>query len=139
MTRTEAAQRKLARKIRVEAEHRGWHHGEIRPLDIREGDTVEVIAGKEKGKRGVVDHTIPDKQRIVVRGVNMSKRHKRATSQVMQGGIVDFNAPFAYSNVMLVCSRCDKKTRIKHQILADGQKHIVCMHCGEKHERVSEV
>ncbi|HZB97545.1 MAG TPA: 50S ribosomal protein L24 [Candidatus Sulfotelmatobacter sp.] len=124
------------RRARTAARHEGWSKGKVRPLDIRAGDTVVVIAGKDKGKRGVVDRTIPVEQRIVVRGVNLLKRHTKAgVKGNMQGGIVDFDAPVAYSNVMLVCPNCDKPTRIGHQRLEDGTPAIVCRKCGELYER----
>jgi len=116
--------------------HEGWAHGELRPLDIRSGDTVVVIAGKDKGKRGRVERTIPEEQRIVVAGVNVLKRHTKAGVRGnMQGGIVDFNGPIAYSNVMLVCNRCEKPTRISKQRLDDGTHIMVCKNCGERYER----
>ena len=103
---------------------------------IKKDDTVYVISGKDKGKRGKVERTIPEEQRIVVTGVNILKRHTKAGVRGnIQGGIVDFNAPIAYSNVMLVCNRCDKPTRIAKQILDDGSVHIVCKVCGERYER----
>src|SRR5579864_4894166 len=127
---------KTERKRRIALEHEGWARGGVRPLDIRQGDTVEVIAGKDKGKRGVVLRALADQQRIAVRGVNILKRHTRAGVQGnIQGGIVDFDGPIAYSNVMLVCNRCDKPTRIAKQKLDDGSVHIVCKQCGERYER----
>jgi large subunit ribosomal protein L24 len=121
---------------RVELRHRGWASGRERPLDIRTGDTVLVLAGKDEGKRGVVERTIPEQQRIVVRGVNVLKRHSRAGVRGnMQGGIIDFNAPIAYSNVMLVCNRCDRPTRIGKVEQPDGTYAITCRKCGERYER----
>jgi large subunit ribosomal protein L24 len=121
---------------KVALQHEGWAHGELRPLDIRSGDTVVVIAGKDKGKRGRVERTIPEEQRIVVAGVNVLKRHTKAGVRGnMQGGIVDFNGPIAYSNVMLVCNRCEKPTRISKQRLDDGTHIMVCKNCGERYER----
>ena len=115
-------------------------------LDIRAGDTVAVISGKDRGKRGVVDRTLPGSGKIVVRGVNLHKKHTRAgqqktrsgsTTSVMQGGIVDFEAPLSYSNVMLVCAGCDRPTRIRHTDLPDGHRGRVCVHCGEVNEHVT--
>ena len=121
---------------RVALEHEGWARGEVRQLDIRSGDTVVVLAGKDKGKRGKVERTIPEEQRVVVAGVNVLKRHTKAgVRQNIQGGIVDFNAPIAYSNVMLICNRCDKPTRISKQVLQDGTVSIICKACGERYER----
>ena len=82
--------RRLQRRIKMERVHHGWAHGRVRPLDIRAGDTVVVIAGKDRGKRGVVERTVPEEHRIVVRGVNILKRHTRAgVKGNVQGGIVD--------------------------------------------------
>jgi len=115
-------------------------------LDIRAGDTVLVIAGRDRGKRGEVDRTLPDAGKIVVKGINMRKKHTRsgsartrsgATSQVIQGGIVDFEAPLSYSNVMLVCPSCDKPTRIRHTVLPDGERGRMCVNCGEVTEQVT--
>ena len=123
-------------RLRVALKHRGWAQGSPRPLDIRAGDTVVVIAGRDRGKRGVVERTLVETQRIVVRGVNTLKRHTRAGVRGnVQGGIVDFNAPIAYSNVMLVCNRCDQPTRVLHQVVDDGSRVIVCRKCGERYER----
>jgi large subunit ribosomal protein L24 len=117
-----------------------------RYLDIHRGDTVVVIAGKDRGKRGVVDRTLPATRKIVVKGVNLHKRHVRAgatrntsgaTSGAMQGGIVDFEAPLDYSNVMLVCPSCDRPTRVRHKVLPDGERGRVCAHCGEVSEQVT--
>jgi large subunit ribosomal protein L24 len=117
-------------------QHEGWAHGHVRPLDIRQGDSVEVIAGKDKGKRGVVERLLPEQQRVAVRGVNLLKRHtKSGVKGNIQGGIVDFDGPVAYSNVMLVCNRCDKTTRIAHGVNELGRRVIVCKKCGENYER----
>jgi len=97
---------------------------------------VEVIAGKDRGKRGTVVRTIPVTQRIVVEGINRLKRHtKSGVAGNIQGGIIDFNAPIAYGNVMLVCNRCDKPTRISRVAQPDGTLPIVCKQCGEIYVR----
>ena len=132
------ARRTPEQRRRTNLRRQGWAHGEARPLDIRTGDTVVILAGKEKDKRGVVERTLPDEQRIVVRGVNILKRHTRAGVRGnMQGGVIDFNAPIAYSNVMLVCNRCDKPTRIARTLQADGTYAMVCKKCGEIYERTA--
>jgi large subunit ribosomal protein L24 len=112
-------------------------------LDIHKDDTVQVISGKDRGKRGVVVRTVPLQGKIVVKGINLLKRHQRANTQkggtkVIQGGIVDFESPLSYSNVMLVCNKCDKPTRIRKTVLPNGKKAIVCVNCGEIYERVRE-
>src|ERR1700682_5913505 len=88
-------------------------------LDIHRDDTVQVMSGKDRGKRGVVVRTVPQPGKML-----------------RQGGIVDFESPLDYSNVMLVCNKCDKPTRIRKTLLPNGQKAIVCVNCGEIYERV---
>ncbi len=116
----------------------------LRHPDLAAGDTVIVVAGRDRGKRGEVLRTLPGEGRIVVRGVNVLKRHTKAGRRVagnvvQQGGIVDFEAPLNYSNVMLVCPSCDRPTRIRHTVLENGSKALVCVHCGEPYERVRRV
>ena len=114
---------------------------ELRRLDLAPGDPVVVVAGKDKGKHGEVLRTLPREGKIVVRGVNVLKKHSKAGrsaggNRAIQGGIVDFEAPLAYSNVMLVCPSCGRPTRVKHTILESGARALVCRHCGEPYERV---
>src|SRR5579884_3851459 len=125
---------KAERRRLVRLRHEGWARGRLRPLDIRQGDTAEVISGKDRGKRGVVARVLAEELRIAVRGVNLLKRHTRAgVAGNIQGGIVDFDGPIAYSNIMLVCNRCDKRTRIGKVVDDDGTRHIVCRKCGERY------
>ena len=110
-------------------------------LDLAPGDNVVVVAGKDRGKQGEVLRTLPRENKIVVKGVNILKRHTKAGRSVggnraIQGGIVDFEAPLSYSNVMLVCPSCSRPTRIKHIVLENGQKALRCRHCDEPYERV---
>ena len=110
-------------------------------LDLAPGDTVVVIAGKDKGKQGEVLRTLPEQSRIVVKGVNILKRHVKANqskggTKAIQGGIVDYEAPLSYSNVQLVCPSCGKPTRVKHTVLESGARAIECRVCGEPYERV---
>lgn len=100
-------------------------------IRIRKNDTVLVIAGKDKGKRGTVTRVIPREGRVVVEGVNIVKRHMRAQSGVRQAGIIERAAPLDISNVVLVCNKCDAPTRVKRAILEDGRKVRVCQKCRE--------
>lgn len=100
-------------------------------VHVRKGDTVLVITGKYAGKKGKVQEVQPDKSRVVVEGVNIIKRHTRPNQKLMQGGILEREAPIHSSNVMLVCSKCDKPTRIAKKFLEDGKKVRVCKKCGE--------
>ncbi len=98
---------------------------------IRKNDTVVVIAGREKGKRGKVLFVLPARQRVIVEHVNMIKRHQRPTQKLRQGGIIEREAPLHVSNVMVVCGKCDRPTRVGVQVLADGRRARVCRHCRE--------
>jgi len=127
--------------------------------EIRKGDTVIVLSGKDAGKRGVVDRVIrqaPATGRstfrrtsgrggvsVVIEGLNVAKRHTKPrprTGQtdrmpkVQQGGILDLPQPLPVGKVMLVCSRCDRPTRIGHTTLENGKRVRVCGHCGEPQE-----
>ncbi|MBI3636303.1 MAG: 50S ribosomal protein L24 [Candidatus Rokubacteria bacterium] len=100
-------------------------------VHVRRGDTVAVIAGKERGKRGKVLRILTDKGRVVIEKVNMVKKHQRPTQKVRQGGIIEREGALALSNVLLVCGRCDKPARTGIKVLADGRKQRVCKRCGE--------
>lgn len=100
---------------------------------IKRGDTIEVIAGKDKGFRGEVLTVMPRRDRVVVSGVNMAKRHQRAQqrgNQQIQAQIIEFEAPLHLSNVMLVCPSCDQKSRVGYLRRDDGWKTRVCKKCG---------
>ena len=98
---------------------------------IRRGDTVAVMAGKERGKRGKVLRVLRDTGRVLVEKVNMVKRHQRPTQKVRQGGIIERENPLALSNVLVVCGRCDRPVRTGIKVLTDGRKLRVCRRCGE--------
>lgn len=96
---------------------------------IRKDDTVEVIAGKDKGKRGSVVRVIRDKDRVIIGGVNLVKKAMKKRSQQDRGGIVEIEAPLHVSNVMIVCKKCGP-TRIGYKIEGDTKKRV-CRKCGE--------
>jgi large subunit ribosomal protein L24 len=98
-------------------------------MKIRKGDQVYVIAGKDVGKTGEVTRVIPERDRVIVDGVNVAKRHQRATNATMQGGIIDKDMPIDVSNVALLCSNCGA-TRVGYRIDDSGEKHRVCRKCG---------
>ncbi|MCL1795608.1 MAG: 50S ribosomal protein L24 [Clostridia bacterium] len=99
-------------------------------LPVRTGDTVVVITGVDKGKKGKIMETIPKKGRVVVEGVAMVTRHQKPRGQGMPGGLVNKEAAINASNVLLVCDKCGKATRHAHQILEDGKKARLCKKCG---------
>ncbi len=98
---------------------------------VRRGDTVAVISGRERGKRGKVLRVIPETGRVIVEKVNMMKKHQRPTQKLRQGGIIEREAALAIANVLLVCARCDQPSRAGIKILGDGRKVRVCRRCGE--------
>jgi len=100
-------------------------------VHVRKGDTVAVITGRERGKRGKVLRVSPEKGCVLVEHVNMVKKHQRPTQKLRQGGIIEREGAMALSNVLLVCSRCDKASRTGIKLLADGRKVRMCKRCGE--------
>jgi len=101
---------------------------------VQEGDTVEVVAGKDKGLRGEVVRVLVKKDRVIINGVNIMKRHRKARpapgGQQIPAQIIDFEAPLHLSNVMLVCSSCDARTRVGYRMTAEGFKTRYCKKCG---------
>ncbi len=98
---------------------------------VRKGDTVMVVAGKERGKRGRVLRVIPEKNRVVVERVNMIKKHQRPTQRIRQGGIIEREGSIHLSNVMLLDPTSGKPTRIGMRALSDGKKARVARKSGE--------
>ena len=137
---------------------REYAHGHATKVpEIRKGDTVVLLSGKDAGKRGTVERVVrrtaaPSATRsayrrgtrtsgtaVVVEGLNIAKRHTKPrqsssqndrTPRIQQGGILDLAQPLDVSKVMLVCPKCDRPTRIKHTTLTDGRRIRVCSHCG---------
>jgi len=102
---------------------------------IRRNDTVSVNTGKDSGKRGRVLKVLPGKNRLIVEGINMIKRHTRPNPQRnIKGGIVEREAALHASNVQLVCPECGEVTRIGHKILGDGRKVRICRKCGSSRQ-----
>ncbi len=100
-------------------------------LGVRKGDEVRVMAGKDRGKQGRVTEVRPVERRVVVEGLNLMKRHRKANpAKREQGGIIDVAAPLALAKVMVVCPHCRKPTRIGHRRSGET-KERVCKQCGE--------
>jgi len=103
---------------------------------IKKDDFVQVIAGRDRGKRGKVLRVFPQDGRILVEGIQMIKRHTRATQQrQQQAGIIEREGKVHVSNVMLICARCDRGVRIGHRVLAGDKKVRVCRRCDEVLDR----
>lgn len=102
---------------------------------IRRDDTVEVIQGRDRGKRGKVRQVLPKEGRVIVADINIVKRRIKPGRQQAQGarqaGIIEKEAPIHISNVAVVCSKCGRWTRVGIRILPDGSKARFCKRCGE--------
>ena len=108
-------------------------------MNVRRGDTVMVIAGKDRGKRGTVERVERTKRGlgVVVPGLNMAKRHMRPRTRSQTAGILDIPVPIHISNVQVVCPSCNKPTRIGRRVLEGGGHARVCKHCDEQIEVTS--
>ena len=100
-------------------------------MDVHREDNVKVLAGKDRGKSGRVIRVFPKLERVLVEKVNLVKRHTRPSQEVPQGGIVEKESPIHVSNLMVICGKCGKPTRVGHKKLADGKKFRACKKCGE--------
>ena len=100
-------------------------------MKIRKNDTVLVIAGKDKGKKGKVRLARPEDERLLVEGINFVKRHSRARGRVKQAGIIEREEPIQVANIMLLCTKCNQPTRVGFRVLEDGKKVRICRSCQE--------
>ena len=97
---------------------------------LRKNDQVMVIAGRDRGKRGKVLRIFPERNRAIIERINMIKRHTRPNPQQnIKGGLVEREGSIDVSNLMVVCSECDRPTRPRHKLLNDGRKVRVCHQC----------
>ena len=99
-------------------------------LHVRKDDTVVVITGKDKGKKGKILVAMPEAGKVVVEGVNVVSRHTKPQGQNNQGGILKKEAPIYACKVQRVCPKCNKPTRPAHKLLEGGKKVRVCKKCG---------
>ena len=100
-------------------------------VHVKTNDTVVILSGKDKGKKGKVLEVSPTEGKIIVEGLNMVTKHVKPRRMGESGGIVKAEAPLYASKVQLVCPKCDKPTRLAHKILENGTKERVCKKCGE--------
>ena len=100
-------------------------------MRIKKGDTVQVLSGNDKGKTGEVLEIIPKTERIIVKGINIRKKHVKARKQGEESGIISVECPIHSSKVNVVCPKCGKTTRIQYKIEKD-EKVRVCQKCGAK-------
>ena len=99
-------------------------------MKLKKGDRVRVIAGKDVGREGEITRAYPESDRVIVDGVNVAKRHTRATGQTMQGGIIDKDMPIHVSNVAILSPKDGKATRVGYKIEDDGTKVRICKRTG---------
>jgi large subunit ribosomal protein L24 len=99
-------------------------------MKIQKGDQVMVLQGKDKGKKAEVVRAIPDRQKVILEGVNVAKRHAKPTRATQQGGVIDKFMPVHISTVALICKSCDRPTRVGYKVEIDGEKVRVCKKCG---------
>ena len=97
-------------------------------MKLKKGERVKVIAGKDLGKDGVIMRVIPEKDKVIVEGVNIAKKHQRPTRATMQGGIIDKDMPIHVSNVALICGSCGA-TRLGYRFDDVGKKIRICRKC----------
>ena len=100
-------------------------------VHVKKGDTVVVLSGKDKGKKGKVLEVSPREEKVIIEGINMVSKHVKPRKMGEPGGIVKAEAPMYACKVMLVCPKCGKPTRPAYKLLADGNKSRVCKKCGE--------
>ncbi len=100
-------------------------------MKVIKNDTVLVISGNYKGKKGKVLKVLPKGDRLIIEGVHFIKRHTRPSQKNQQGGIIEKEAPIQASNVLVVCPKCDTPSRIGRKVLEDGKRVRVCKNCEE--------
>jgi large subunit ribosomal protein L24 len=105
-------------------------------MNIKKGDTVLIIAGKDRGKEGTVSRAMPQDNKVIVEGLNIVKKHIRPQGQTRQGGVIDKAMPINVSNVMLKCTECNQPTRVGHERRPQGADQKirtvrVCKKCGK--------
>jgi large subunit ribosomal protein L24 len=100
-------------------------------MKIQKNDNVLIIAGKDRGKKGKVRKAMPDKDKVIVEGFNMIKRHSKTKGKTRQAGIIELEAPIHVSNLMIICNKCNKPARVGYRALEDGKKARYCHSCSE--------
>jgi large subunit ribosomal protein L24 len=108
----------------------------LRKLNLKKDDIVQIIAGREKGKKGKVLALYASENRLTVEKLNMYKRHMKSDGKSQQGGIVEKEGKLNISNVLLVCDKCGKGVRIKRKKLEDGKRVRICAKCGDVMETI---
>ncbi len=100
-------------------------------MKIQKNDNVLIITGKDRGKKGKVRKVMPDKNSLIVEGLNLIKRHSKTKGKTRQAGIIELEGPIDVSNVMLICNKCNKPARVGVRVLEDGKRARFCRTCSE--------
>ncbi len=100
-------------------------------MNIKTGDTVQILSGNDRGKKGKVMQVSPKEGKVIVEGCNMVKKHVKPRKMGDPGGIIDAEGAIYACKVEIVCPSCKKVTRVGHEVQADGTKNRVCKHCGK--------
>ncbi|MEA1959154.1 MAG: 50S ribosomal protein L24 [Chloroflexota bacterium] len=100
-------------------------------MKLKKEDTVIIVAGKDKGKKGKIREVLSKDDTVIVEGINIMKRHMKPRGQARQAGIIDREGPIHISNVMIVCPKCNKPVRVKSRALEDGKRARACCQCNE--------
>lgn len=100
-------------------------------MKVQKNDSVIVITGKDRGKKGKVRKVDPKSGRVVVEGVNLIKRHSKTKGKTRQAGIIELDGPIHASNVMVICNKCNKPARVGYRALEDGKRARFCHTCSE--------
>ena len=101
---------------------------------LKKNDIVQVVSGKDKGKKGKVISILKKKERVIVEGVNLMKHHTRPSQSQSQGGIIEKENGISWSNVMIFCNKCSVPVKVGKKVLSDGSKVRFCKKCGESVE-----
>lgn len=100
-------------------------------MHVHRDDTVLVLTGKDRGKKGRIIRLFPTKNKALIEKINMVKRHTRPNQQMPQGGIMEKESPVHISNLQVICTKCGKPTRIGHKRLNEATTVRICRKCGE--------
>ncbi|MVB12626.1 50S ribosomal protein L24 [Caprobacter fermentans] len=103
----------------------------IKKIHVKTGDTVIVLNGKDRGKKGKVLQVSPKEGKVIVEGINMVSKHVKPRKMGEEGGIVKAEGALYACKVQLVCPHCGKTTRVSHKLYEDGTKERICKKCGE--------
>ncbi|HCR43615.1 MAG TPA: 50S ribosomal protein L24 [Ruminococcaceae bacterium] len=103
----------------------------IKKIHVKTGDTVVVLSGKDRGKKGKVLEVSPKEGKVIVEGINMVSKHVKPRKMGEEGGIIKAEGAMYACKVQIVCPRCGKPTRVGHKVYEDGTKERVCKKCGE--------